>query len=105
MQSPLDRRPPLGVAQSAKRRQMGYLMPTPQWSWSSGWPKALASHGLIIHAIRRDPSRPNAIDAPSNLSGADPSGADQIDAEYQPTDLVVQRLSHGGRGAWRAAAV
>jgi hypothetical protein len=51
------------------------------------------SHGLIIRliiqTIRRDPSRSDQIDDPSNLSRPDPSGADQIDAEHQATDLAV----------------
>ncbi len=52
-----------------------------------------ASHGLIIPLIiqtfRLDPSGPVWIDSPSHLSRLDPSGADQIDAEHQATDLAV----------------
>jgi hypothetical protein len=44
---------------------------------------------LIIQTIRRDPSGPVGIDEASNLSRPDPSGADQIDAEHQSTDLAV----------------
>jgi len=44
---------------------------------------------LIIHTIRRNPSGPVWIDDPSNVSRPVPSGADQIDAEHQATDLVV----------------
>jgi hypothetical protein len=44
---------------------------------------------VIIQTIRREPSRPVAIDAPPNLSSPDPSGADQADAEHQATDLAV----------------
>jgi hypothetical protein len=43
---------------------------------------------LIIHTIRQDPPGPVWIDEASNVSRLDPSGADQIDAEYQPMDLV-----------------
>jgi hypothetical protein len=60
-----------------------------------------ASHGLIIpliiQTIRRVPSRSDAIDAPPNLSRADPSEPDQIDAEHQATDLAV--ASNGPRCA------
>jgi hypothetical protein len=45
---------------------------------------------LIIQTIRRVPSGPDATDEPPNLSRADPSGADQIDAEHQATDLAVE---------------
>jgi hypothetical protein len=34
-------------------------------------------------------SEPDAIDDASNLSRPDPSEADQIDTEHQPTDLAV----------------
>jgi hypothetical protein len=44
---------------------------------------------LIIQTIRRDPSRSVWIDEAPNVSRADPSGADQIDAEHQATDLVL----------------
>jgi hypothetical protein len=44
---------------------------------------------MIIQTIRRDPSRSIWTDGPSNVSRLDPSGADQIDAEHQPTDLAV----------------
>jgi len=44
---------------------------------------------LIIRTIRRDPSGPDATDGPSHLSSQDPSGADQIDAEHQATDLAI----------------
>jgi hypothetical protein len=44
---------------------------------------------LIIHTIRWGPSRSDGIDEPPDLSRADPSGADQIDAEHQATDLAV----------------
>jgi hypothetical protein len=52
-----------------------------------------ASHGLIIRliiqTIRRDPSGSVWTDEASNVSRPDPSGADQIDAEHQATDLAV----------------
>jgi hypothetical protein len=51
---------------------------------------------LIIQTIRQVPSRPDAIDEASNVSRADPSGADQSDAVRQATDLV---LSLGCRDA------
>jgi hypothetical protein len=53
-----------------------------------------ASHGLIIRlfiqTIRRDRSGSVWTDGPSNVSRPDPSGADQIDAEHQATDLVLR---------------
>jgi hypothetical protein len=52
-----------------------------------------ASRGLIIRlitqTIRRDPSGSVWIDKAPNLSSPDRSGADQIDAEHQATDLAV----------------
>jgi hypothetical protein len=44
---------------------------------------------LIIQTIRREPSRSDWIDEARDLSRPDPSGADQIDAEHQATDLAV----------------
>jgi hypothetical protein len=44
---------------------------------------------LIIQTIRRDSSGPVQIDEASNVSRPDPSGADQINAEHQATDLPV----------------
>ena len=65
-----------------------------------------ASHGLIIRliiqTIRRDPSGAIWTDEASNVSRPDPSGADQIDAEHQATDLAVggsnpsRRAKHPG---------
>jgi hypothetical protein len=43
----------------------------------------------IIQMIRRVPSGSVWIDEASNLSRADWSGADQIDAEHQAKDLAV----------------
>jgi hypothetical protein len=45
---------------------------------------------LIIQTIRRDPSGSVWIDDLLNVSRPDPSGADQIDAEHQATDLAVR---------------
>ena len=44
---------------------------------------------LIIQTIRRDPSRSGWVDSAPNLSRANPSGSDQMDAKYQATDLAV----------------
>jgi hypothetical protein len=44
---------------------------------------------LIIQTIRRDPSGSVWIDEAPNVSRPDPSGADQIDAEHQATELVA----------------
>jgi hypothetical protein len=55
---------------------------------------------MIIPTIRRVASGPVWIDDTSNLSRPDPSGADQIDAEHQATELAVgvliNRLSEPG---------
>ena len=48
---------------------------------------------LIIQTIRLVPSGPVWIDEAPNVSRADPSGADQSDAEHQATDLAVAGLS------------
>jgi hypothetical protein len=45
---------------------------------------------MIIQAILLDPSGAVWADSASNVSRPDPSGADQIDAEHQATDLVVR---------------
>jgi hypothetical protein len=44
---------------------------------------------LIIQTIRRGPSGAVWTDEASNVSRPDRSGADQIDAEHQATDLAV----------------
>jgi hypothetical protein len=49
----------------------------------------------IIQTIRRDPSGSVGIDEAPNLSRPDPSGADQIDADRQPTDLAARRRDAG----------
>jgi hypothetical protein len=51
---------------------------------------------LIIRTILLDPSAAVWTDVASNLSRPDPSGADQIDAEHQATDLAVRgRIPRG----------
>jgi hypothetical protein len=55
---------------------------------------------LIIQTIRQDPSGSVWTDEASNLSRLDPSGADQIDAEQQATDLAV-----GGSNPSRRAPI
>jgi hypothetical protein len=44
---------------------------------------------LIIQTILLDPSRSLWTDEAVNVSRPDPSGADQIDAEHQATDLAI----------------
>jgi hypothetical protein len=72
---------------------MEYLMPAPQCLPSSGQPRVPRHMGLIIRliiqTIRRDRSGSDQIDEASNVSRPDPSGAEQIDAEHQATDLAV----------------
>ena len=58
-------------------------------------PRRLIIH-LIIHTIRQDPSGSVWTDDPSNVSRPDPSGADQIDAEHQATDLVLGEWTIAG---------
>src|SRR5262245_23220405 len=69
------------------------MLHPPQWSlWSQRidglWRRALIIP-MIIRTIRLAPSRSDATDDAPNLSWADPSGADQSDAEHPPTDLAV----------------
>src|SRR5215217_4623903 len=65
--------------------------------------KGAASHGLdrpFDHPD--DPTDPTGsvwIDDPSDVSRPDRSGADQIDAEHQPTDLAVGFQSSGATEA------
>jgi hypothetical protein len=47
---------------------------------------------LIIQTIRLDPSGSVWTDEAFNLSRPDPSGADQIDAEHQATDLAARSV-------------
>jgi hypothetical protein len=54
-----------------------------------GWRAAGLIIRLIIQTIGLDRSGSDQIDDPSNVSRPDPSGADQIDAEHQATDLAV----------------
>ncbi len=58
---------------------------------------------LIIQMIRRDPSGSVWIDEASNVSRPDPSGADQIDAEHQATDLAVGGSNPSRRATSRRA--
>jgi hypothetical protein len=44
---------------------------------------------LIIQTIQQDPSEAIWTDEASNVSRPDPSGADQIDAEHQATELAL----------------
>ena len=46
-------------------------------------------HPLIIQTILLEPSGAVWTDEASNVSGLVLSGADQIDAEHQATDVVV----------------
>jgi hypothetical protein len=82
-------------------------------------PRGAGSHGLIIRliiqTIRRDPSGAVWTDGASNVSRPDRSGADQIDAEHQATDLAVggsnpsrrapfgSTVSSRGQSAWGCA--
>jgi hypothetical protein len=72
---------------------MEYLVPAPQRSAWSGWPRALWRTALIIpliiQTIRLDPSGSIWTDQASNLTSQIPTGADQADAEHQATDLAV----------------
>jgi hypothetical protein len=44
---------------------------------------------MIIQTIREDLSGSDQIDEAPIVSSPDPSGADQIDAEHQATDLAI----------------
>jgi len=57
---------------------------------------------LIIQTIQQDPSGSVWIDEAPNVSRPDPSGADQIDAEHQATDLVpgCSRSRHSLEPGW-----
>jgi hypothetical protein len=55
---------------------------------------------LIIQTIRRDPSGSAWTDEALNVSRLDPSGADQIDAEHQATDLAVGGSNPSRRTCW-----
>jgi hypothetical protein len=51
---------------------------------------------FIVQTIGRDRSGAVWIDASSDVSRPDPSGADQIDVEHEPTDLMLGLfLGHG----------
>jgi hypothetical protein len=68
-------------------------MPAPQCSLLAWVAESAAPHRLIIRliiqTIRRDRMGAVWTDEASNVSRPDPSGADQIDAEHQATDLAV----------------
>src|SRR4029453_11995495 len=49
-----------------------------------------ASRRLIVQTIRQDPTGSVWTDDPSNVSRPDPSGAHQIDAQHQATDLALR---------------
>ena len=85
---------------------MKYLVPAPQRSAWSAWPRALwrtaLTIPLIIQTIRRDPSGSVWIDQASNLSRPDPSGADQSDAEHQATELAAGVVESADRTSLEA---
>jgi hypothetical protein len=51
---------------------------------------------LIIQTIRQAPSGSSASEDPPNASGADPSEADQIDAQHQSCNPLVVPVGGGG---------
>jgi hypothetical protein len=57
---------------------------------------------LIIQTIRRDLSGAVWTDEAPNLSSPDPSGADQIDAEHQATDLAI--MGNSWQSAWQSTS-
>jgi hypothetical protein len=57
---------------------------------------------LIIQTIRQDLSGSVWTDEAPNLSRPDPSGADQVDAEYQATDVELVLWSSPGEVACQA---
>ena len=76
-----------------QRHQIDHLVLAPQclpWPWVA---EGAAPHGLIIRLIIQTTSQDRSgsvqIDEPSNVSRPDRSGADQIDAQHQATDLAV----------------
>jgi hypothetical protein len=64
----------------------GVRGPPPHGRVSFGWHLIIP---LIIQPIRQDPPGSSWIDGAPNVSSPDQSGADQIDAEHQATDLAV----------------
>ena len=44
---------------------------------------------MVIQTIQLAPPEPNGTADMSHVTSLDPTGADQSDAEHQPTDLVV----------------
>src|SRR5215204_1036868 len=88
--------------QSTGRDQMAevaWLPRGPRSEWSRLGSRALIIR-LIIRAIRLGPTGSDQIDEAPNVSRPDPSGADQIDAEHQATDLAVGvRIPRGALNA------
>jgi hypothetical protein len=83
-------RQPTNASQRRPSTRSDGLLPDPTWL------SCLAC--LIIQTIRRDPTGSDQTDDPSNVSRPDRSGADQIDAEHQATDLAVARPNHVASG-------
>jgi hypothetical protein len=61
---------------------------------------------LIIQTIRQAPSGSGASEDAPNASGADPSEADQIDAQHQSCNPLVVQVGGGGgiRTRWLRAS-
>jgi hypothetical protein len=55
---------------------------------------------MVIQAIQPDPPGPNGTDDPPHVTGLDPTGADQSDAEHSPTDLAVGGSSPSRRATF-----
>ena len=62
---------------------------SPLYVLAPTWLRVGYLHCLIIQTIRRDPSGAVWTDGAFEVSRPDRSGADQIDAERQATDLAV----------------
>ena len=82
-----------GAAIQPRRHQMEYLVLAPPVAVVVRVTEDSASRGLIIpliiQTIRLDRFGSVWTDEAPNLSSPDRSGADQIDAEHQATDLAV----------------
>src|SRR5215208_3047532 len=90
----------MAVHQASPDRSSGARSTVLAWPWVA---EGAAPHGLIIRliiqTIRLDRSGSVWIDEASNLSRPDRSGADQIDAEHQATDLAVREFVEPDRVA------
>jgi hypothetical protein len=66
----------------------------------------LIASWLIIQTIRQAPSGSGASEDAPNASGADPSEADQIDAQHQSCNPLVVQVGGGGgiRTRWLRAS-